>query len=235
MYFKRLFCKKTYYDYVISLGYNCEVAFKFLKYFKFEESSLFNWCYINSINDLINALQNFDKIGSGQWQMCDLLWQCLNSNIKFHGKLPMSMYLENNVSEEEMKDDINELVSRLKYLKEKFLKIAQSENMKLFIYKMKTCEVDELFNIKILNIIKSLELLGVKNFKLMVVLEKQNINKINNISTEYLVEFVDYFTPDNDVTGKKYYKNGWSRVFNKISVINQNKKIKKKKYKFDIK
>lgn len=103
MYFKRLFCKKTYYDYVISLGYNCEVTFKFLKYFKFEESSLFNWCYINSINDLINALQNFDKIGDGQWKMCDFLWQCLNSNIKFHGKLPMNRYLENSVTEEEKK------------------------------------------------------------------------------------------------------------------------------------
>lgn len=131
------------------------------------------------------------------------------------------------------KEDVNELVLRLKYLKEKFLKIAQSEKIKLYIYKIKTCDVDELLNTKILELIKSLELLGVKNFKLMVVLEKQNINKINNISDKYLVEFVYYFTPDNDVTGKKYYKNGWNEVFDKILVVNQNKKIKKKKYKFD--
>ncbi len=53
------------YDYLLSLGYNCEVTFKFFKYYKCEISGLFNWAYSRSINDLIYALEHFEMIGGG--------------------------------------------------------------------------------------------------------------------------------------------------------------------------
>ena len=133
MNFNNLFIKKNQYDYIISLGYNCEVTYKFLKYYKFEESSLFNWSFFYSIDDLINALNDFNNIGSGLWQKPNPLWECLNTHIRFHGKVSMAKYIANTISAAEMEDDKQDLISRIKYLKEKFLKIAQSEKRKLYI------------------------------------------------------------------------------------------------------
>ena len=70
--FKRKRCNK--YDYIFSLGYNCEIAFRFVKYFKFEESNLFNWMYVLPFERLLNAINNLDKIGTEGFRGPNPLW-----------------------------------------------------------------------------------------------------------------------------------------------------------------
>ena len=65
MSFKKFLYKKKHYDYIVSLGYNREVAYKFLKYYNFEESSLLNFefryysLYILNIFKFIHHFYNF--------------------------------------------------------------------------------------------------------------------------------------------------------------------------------
>ena len=150
--------KENKYDHIISLEYNCEVAFRFLKYFKFEESNLFNWSYVRTMDDLINAISNFDKIGAGEFSEPNPLWECKNTNIRFHGKLPMNLHINKMITEEDKNRDKEELKSRLSYLKEKFLKTLKDESRKLYIYKIKSTDIDENTNFKLVTLIEKLSL-----------------------------------------------------------------------------
>lgn len=53
------------YGHIISLGYNCEFSYQFYLYHKFVEASLFAWSNTININNLIYALDNFDKLATG--------------------------------------------------------------------------------------------------------------------------------------------------------------------------
>lgn len=232
--FKKNFIKKKHYDYIISLGYNCEVTYKFLRHYGFEESNLFNWVHSGPIENLTKALMSFSDIGAGDWRRPGTLWTCLNSNIHFHGKVPIIRYVNNTISEEEIEADKEDLISRVKYLKEKFLTIAKDEKKKLYIYKIDSHDVDDLVDSKIISLLNALKDLGVNNFDLLVVAEKSTAKLFKKHSDKYDVDFVKYFPPDDDVTNEKYLKNGWSNVFNRFSVAKSKKYNRKKKYKFEL-
>lgn len=93
------------YDYMLSLGYNCEVTFRFHKYFNFEETSLFNWTYSKSIDDLINVLNNLDEIGSLGFKEPNPLYKCIKTNYLFHGKMKWKNIKDNpELIEKDTKD-----------------------------------------------------------------------------------------------------------------------------------
>ena len=101
--------KENQFNYIISLGYNCEVAHRFLKYFKFEISGLFNWTYSYSIKDLISALKNFESIGSGDFELPNPLWECKNTHIRFHGKADMKEFIDGTATNEIIENDRKDL------------------------------------------------------------------------------------------------------------------------------
>lgn len=219
--------KENKYDHIISLGYNCEVTYRFLKYFKFEESSLFNWCHSRNIDNLIRALNDFNLIGY-DFTNPNPLWECKETHIRFHGKAPMSIYIDKTATKEELENDKKELISRIAYLKKKFIDILTNDSKKLYIYKIKTTDINKDTNTQISKLKSALSLLGGKNFEVLIVSEKEA-----NFTTKqgnYIHRTVEYYAPDNDVTSKKYFKNGWNKIFDEFY---QTKiKAKKKKYKF---
>ncbi len=221
---------KNCYDYIISLGYNCEVSYKFLKYFKQEVSGLFNWSKVNTIDNLIYALENFDKLGTSGFVMEMPLWKCINTNISFHGKVQAKDYLKNNYAEEEIEKDKSELSERIKYLKEKFINILCNNKRKLYIYKIKNKDINDSTEEKILKLKHQLTKMGGKNFDILIVALKDQINKFPINTNEYKIRFIDAYPPDSEVTCKKF-KNNWKKIYNefhpKLSIWS-----KRKKYKF---
>ena len=107
LFFKRK--RENKFDYIFSLGYNCEVAFRLYEFFKFEESCLFHWTYAPSCDDLIFALKNFELIGKNGYETPNPLWECKNTHIRFHGKADMTLYLNGEVSAEIMEKDRKDL------------------------------------------------------------------------------------------------------------------------------
>ncbi len=228
---KRL--EENCYENIISLGYNCEVTFRFLKYFGFEKTNLFNWTFSESINDLINALESFESICSDELQNPSPLWKCKNTNIYFHGKADMRIFMKGRETEELLKKDKEDLLGRVSHLKEKFLNILCDDTKKLYIYKIKKEDIDENVNDKILKLLGALKSLGGNNFKLLVVAEKEN-EKYFEENENYIVRFVKYFAPDNCLVRKKYFNNGWDDIYNEFYVKIPDKNARKnKKYKFD--
>ena len=220
--------KENKFDYIFSLGYNCETAFRMYDFFKFEESNIFNWTYAESVDDLIFALNNFDKIGENGYETPNPLWECKNTHIRFHGKADMSLYVNNNASKEIIEKDKKDLIGRINYLKSKFLNIAKNNTKKLYVYKIRTDEFNES---KINEIYNALINLGTNNFKLLIITEKSancTLKNTNNI----IYRQVDFFAPDDDVTSKKYFNNGFDSIWGEF-YCNQKSKKKAKKYKFE--
>lgn len=219
-------CNK--YDYIFSLGYNCEIAFRMVRYFKFEESSIFNWAAVKSMDILIDALNNFEKIGSAGFNPPPPLWKCRASDIFFHGKKNVEDLLNDP---ELMQQDSEELTSRLQYLKDKFIKILSSEKRKLYIRKVDKEDIDNDILNKIDALHEAMQQLGGKNFDIMIVSEEKYKDLFKN-TDGFIYRTVTEFPPDTYAVSPDFFNNGWNEIFDEF-YVSKPKHAKKKKYKFD--
>lgn len=221
-----------FYKNIISLGYNCEIQFRFYNKFKYEETSLFNWSYINSIKDLIQVLNDLSLIGKQGFRVSAPLYTCNETNISFHGKAKWKKIKDNP---ELIEKDIKDLGERLDYLKEKFVNTLKSNEKKLYIYKVKETDITNDINEKIIelkNALKTIEGKASSEFNLLIVAEEKYANYFKN-TDEYIFRTVKYFAPDKEVTSKKYLDNGWDDIFNEFYSKKPKGYKKKKKYKFE--
>lgn len=226
------------YSHTISLGYNCEVAFQHLKYHGHLESHLFNWCYIYTTEALIQALQNLDTVGL-DFNPIPPMWRDANFMINFHGKAAPAVWKQHD-NAELLRQDKEDLKSRLAYLKTKLRNLAQAEGRILFILKP---QLEELTSPKTMaasinNVYQSLADLGMKNFDLLVVVTSEHFQSIKTalstsaIHSDIFIESIDYYAPVEAMTTGPYDTTNWRRIWTRyFSTYKPGKK--KKLYKFD--
>ena len=220
-----------YYDHYISLGYNCEFAYRFFKKYRFVESSLFTWANSINITNLINALANPNIIFANEPKMAGVMWRCIDSDIRFHGTEPYDMHL--NPDKYLTEDYVlykQELVQRINHLKEKFKLQISDDKYTLLTYNYLTNDdkVDIINNIKKLK--KTLEDAGARNFDLLIILQKSNYFICEDKDNIY-IRYVDSFAPENDVTTECYDKKSWNNI---LQEFKPNFKLKTtKKFKFE--
>ncbi len=237
--FKLLFKRKreNKFDYIFSLGYNCEVAYRLYDYFKFEESSALNWAGTDSTEHLIWLFDNFEKLGTQDYVGPNPVWKCTATNLRMHGKVNLNEYINKTADEETIRKDKEDLIGRMSYLKEKFIKMAKSSNKKLYAYKIRSKEINENIYEVLNKLYEAMQNFGVNNFKLLVIYEKPNteiLDKIKDkLNKNIILRSVDYFAPDERVTDRAYHNNGFDRIWDEFYCTNKNKNKKKKKYKFE--
>lgn len=221
------------FKYIIPLGYNCETAFRFWQNYRFIDSSLFAWTFSYSISDLINALYNFDSILSGEIALPNPLYECQNTHIRFHGKANMKNWLGSKEYDMQLvKSDKEELIQRVKYLKEKFIKILKSTESKLFIYKISISDIQAPEINENLNKLYSYFKDNTQNFTLIIVTEQKYKDRIQLKKENLIIETVEKYSPEEDVTNKhKGDSAGWKKIYKKYrpAVLLKTKK----KFKFE--
>lgn len=235
--FKKLFkiFKYDKYDYIVPLGYNCEIAFQFVQKYKFIDSSLFNWTYSNSIKNLIYALNHLDEILSDGIANPTPLYECQQTHILFHGKADFSklIYNDGTFNLKNIEDDKNELKLRIGYLVTKFKKMLNSDCYILFIYKLKYSDcLDEKINDYLFQLYDFFYK-KTKKFKFVLVLNNNMKDKVSIVKPNFIIETVNMYAPDNDVTNiEKGDRKSWNRIFKKyrLKKIPPYKKIKKFKF-----
>lgn len=227
----RIFDRKAkFYGHFISLGYNCENAYRFFQRYKFVESSIFTWCNSLNIENLNSILNNFDKIATGGFEYRGSMWKDNLSNLFFHGIEPKDF--QDNQTPEKTKEFEEELISRITHLKKKF-KIQSNDGKKnLYTYTYRR-NGDSIEHVKsnLLNLQNNIKSFCTNEFDLLVIFERdEELNQLEFDNNIY-IRFVDEFAPENDVTTNQYDKKSWNKIFEEFK---PNFRLKKNKtYKFE--
>jgi len=232
------------YDNVISLGFKCETAFVIEAVFGKVESNLFNWVSQNdNIDSLIKVLQNPDLLMSEGLEFEEynaFMYKDKALGFRYHSKMETDIL--NSLQGQEREDYISkmgeEVTSRMNYLKNKFFSKVKSNDKNLFIMCFNSgIPKDRVFEIleKLSNVIY--EISCNKESKLMVVFEKNFINKINitnfinNIYKQHnniLVETVSSFSSDYT---QDFKYNDWLKIYKKLQIFVDNNPDYKNNYK----
>ncbi|NCB49140.1 MAG: hypothetical protein EOM53_00445 [Alphaproteobacteria bacterium] len=219
------------YGHIISLGYNCEISFQFFLKYHFVESSLFAWVNCLNVDNLIYALSHLDKVCSGEIKNIKPMWKCENTGICFHGKTSMKIMI-NNLSAQILKEDKEELLSRVSYLKNKFIQTSSDGKKNLYIFKYPSKEESDITE-KINLLYEKLDNLVENEFDLLIILENDFCSKIqeNVFNPHIFIRRVDFFTKEEDVTSKENDFKHYKKIFKEFRPDFKQKK--KKKFKFE--
>lgn len=224
-------CKK--YRYIIPFGQNCDFSKSFLDYFKYNDSTLFNWCATGySIVQQFNVLENPQILFSEEYYYKNL-WTCKKTQLSFHGRSEKSE-LQNEdgtYNEQLLEADLQELKSRITYLAHKTTKYLKTRDKKLIVYSVlcykKDDEAKQASNA--IELYENLKNRNIKNFDLLVICARQNYSNINKIiKSKYPQIFVRYVKSNYDIP-HRLYKDiiGWAKIFLEF----RPEKIDKSKYK----
>lgn len=235
-YIKALRNAKKYTN-IIPLGYNCEIAYRFYKQYKFVDSSLFGWSY-TTFEQLKNVLSDLNILGTGnfKYDYPSHTIQCQNSGIYFHGRTPADKFSEDeNQNKEIIENDITELKSRLEYLKQKFLKYAANGQKTLYILKVSGKETDEnKIKENILWLYNYLSDFCKNEFKLLIVTEKSFYERYLFDNPDIITRSVEKYSPDDAVTLKKAGDSfGWRLIFTEFQPSVKKKQKGKLKFEAD--
>lgn len=232
--FNRLFADKSRrYGHTISLGYNCEVSFQFFLHYHFVESSLLAWANTINIDNLIRVIEKPEILCSGKVENVNPMWQCLNSNICFHGKAPAKIW-NLNPAPEVIEADKGELLSRIEHLKDKFIKTGCDGKNNLYIFKYPPiAETAERAISKINRLYTALSQTVKNNFDLLIVAEQNFCPQLEDLNSnpQIFIRRVNFFTPEEAVTSKKNDRRHWKRIWREFRP--DFKLPKTKKFKFE--
>ncbi len=217
------------YDNIIFLGYNCEVAFRFFRQYRFVDSSLFAWTGV-TLEQLKYFLEYPEKVGLDFTRSGHLL-KCENSGILFHGRtnLANKVYYMN---EEEFEEEKSELRSRIAYLKDKFFKYSTNGKSTLYIRKVTKEDIEDLeFQEKILYLYNKLQSVCTNDFKLLLIAEKDFYEKALFENENIITRYVMKYNPNDDVTSRKLGDTwGWRIIFTEFQPAVKKKQTKKFKF-----
>ena len=217
-------------DHVLSIGMNCEPAFRFSLSWGFVDSTPFSWASCTDPLRLAEVLREPGLIGDQGFSFKDesLMWRCEKTGLSFHGKLAVDA-AGATVSPEALAADKDDLVRRLAYLNEKLTRILSDDSSKAIIFRVDTAvALAEDANAKIDAVQHALEARGARNHTLVVVTEQTAHGRIAPAPNR-VVRTVKVFNPRSAVANSKMGDSiGWRAIYEEFAP----KKILPKKYAF---
>lgn len=207
--------RRKKYDHVLSLGMNCEPAFRFSLDWGFVDSTPYAWGLSRNLRGLAESIENPGLVGSEgfEWAPDYLMWRCRRTGSYFHGKL-VSGKPKDAYDPELLEADRKELVERLAYLNGKLTRILRDESSKALILRVHTKEalapdVNECVDA----VQRALESRGARNYTLVIVTERAVRGKISP-APHRVVRTVRAFNPGSSVVKEKLGDPaGWQALF----------------------
>lgn len=204
------------FEQIVPLGYNCETAFRFYRKWGFLDASLFAWSSIPAFSRFIPVLADLDCLGRGKMEFSphSMMWACGESGVWFHGR----MKPPHRPSQEEIDADLADLLGRIRHLRKKFISYATNEKTTLFIFKPRPddCASPD-FNDNLDALERTLEELGARNWKLLVICEKDRLPGMRK-GPNRIFRTLRRFAPNNCVTNPECGDPaGWNLIFTEFA------------------
>lgn len=247
------------FTHLISIGMNCETRYQLKQKFGAIDSSLLEWAVVPPTH-LVEVLKNPHLIFSGEIEekRAYNMWHCNVTDITFHGKKTIQELLgeDGKPDEEKIAQEKEDVISRTKYLTDKFIRIAHSEETKLYILAIHPdfCKYTQKeLRIFIQNISKTIQKIAVNASLLVITLDAnrkflKGLDNDNNI----FIRTVNHFSPYDQATNLDLVDlQSWQEIlsefrlknvrpdmkiykFEKMESLNMNKQINKKTPKISV-
>ena len=224
-----LFTKRREFSHFLLLGYNCELAYRFIMANGFLDSTFFAWTGVWRFWILLEALRRFDELFVGELVFSgggDLLVD-VPTGISMHAKPRAEKEGLGAADVEAVK---TELRSRAAYLREKFYRQLRDDEPTLAVVKLSTCDCpkgDE--NAR--DLVEQLKSMGGRNFHLLVICQKADARFFPKDHPDYDLRTVAAFNPDWLVASERVGDRlGWMRLWREFAPVR--KKVENKTYKF---
>jgi len=223
-------------DLFMSLGHNCEVAYRYFRRNGFCESAIFQWGGFFTLRELVYGLEHWDLVYTGEVIGPNPIYRCANTKMNAHGKAPMSEWINGitDANRAAMEADRADMLGRVAHLKVKFVeKLRAGGN--LLVYKMRPeCWFADDCAEMMERLYAALVKFGAKDFDLVFVLEEKCRAKkiaLDGMPRTF-VRYVSAFNPDDHAAEEQYGdKYGWRIIFDEFAP-----KVKKQqthKFKFE--
>ena len=235
VFFSMLFRRKERFGHFLFFGYNCEIAYRFLKVNGFLDSTFFAWTNTGGGENMLNALSKFDVLFTGEMRRSAAggdMYIDSASNVAAHTRY--SPNKADRIAVQSM-DDIEsekaELRSRMAHLREKFYRQLRDDEPTLAVIKLRSDECAQGDDIA-RRLVGRLNEMGGRNFKLLVVCQRADAVHFPSEHPDYLLRTVSRYTPDWLVATQQIGDRlGWTLIWKEFAPIR--KIVQHKTYKFD--
>lgn len=208
------------FDHIVLAGYNCELAFRFLRSMGFLDATLFCWAGSTDIEDFLSICANIDDLMTGELLPPTSkvpLFRCAKTGFWAHGRSHASAWATPQ-PEEFVKAEADEVRSRILHLKDKTLGYLRDDKPVLVVHKIRSryCK-DGGADRTALAVKEAFERLGARNMTFLVVCEDEVKGEFPAEHPGYEVRSVAKFNPEHDALNSKLGdKHGWKLVFDEF-------------------
>ena len=218
------------YGHFLMLGWNCEVAYRYLRANGFLDSTFFAWAGGVDCEGMLNALRHFDELFTGELTFDpggQGIFQDVATGVRMHSRWVPSA----NGELPDIEAMKAELRSRAAHLREKFYRQLSDGEPTLAVVKMKPedCPKGDDYAHRFLDRLREM---GGRNLELLVICQRADAVHFPAEHPDYFLRTVSHYNPDWQVaTEQRGDRIGWMKIwreFAPLKILTQNKR-----YKFD--
>lgn len=210
------------FDHIVMTGYNCELAFRFLRSRGFLDATLFCWAGTTDFDEFLAICNRIDDLMTG-----DLLpptkemplFRCANTGLWAHGRSHAHVWTDDKPpSPDFVKAEADEVRSRIVHLKEKTLGYLRDGKSVLVIHKIRSkyCTAEGADRTA-LAVKAAMERMGARNMTLLIVCEESVRANFPERHPGYELRSVAKFSPEDDALNAHLGdKRGWDVIFDEF-------------------
>lgn len=218
---------------------SCAFSTRFFYYFKFDDSTFWNWVWAVDPDVQIKVFEHPELLFSGNKKFIPHgggMLACDVTGMSFHSKRFYNDFLKSDGSldKQMLEEDFEELMSRTKYLYEKTKKYMASKDKKLFAYNMLNLDCDVQTHIEKIKRLYDYIETKTENFDFLLITARQNFDKVQcEMSKTHPKIFVrkvkSYYSDGHQDLSRD--RIGWIKIFKEFQPeIIQKSKIKTVKF-----
>ena len=230
-----LFRKRRRFSHFLLLGYNCELAYRFVKANGFLDSTFFAWSSIGDCKGLVEAQRRFGEVFAGEMSFdptASDMFRCDATGVVTHSRYnPKGSGRSAARTVSDVESEKAEVRSRMAHLREKFYRQLRDEEPTLAVYKMRPEECAD-GDSRIRALIAQLREMGGRNFSLLVVCRRADAAHFPSEHPDYFLRTVSGYNPDwRAATEQLGDRVGWMLIWREF--VPAHVLVQHKTYKFE--
>ncbi len=229
-----MFRARRRYSHFLLLGYNCELAYRFLKANGFLDSTFFAWSGTWGCRRLLNALGHFDEVFAGEMDFdptANDMFVDSVTGITTHSRYDPKADGAAHRTASDVEAEKAEVRSRMAHLRDKFYRQLRDGEPTLAVVKMRSEECSD-GDALAREIIGRLREMGGRSTSLLVICRKADAAHFPDSHPDYFLRTVSSYNPEWKAATEQFGDRvGWALIWREFAPAKR--LVQHKTYKFE--